>query len=247
MPLKASDRLILVRIKLERAKKHLCDLEAELRDWRGKYSAIVIRGEDPKVPLGLSQMSYDPFTRVPLLPANAIAAAGDVIHNLRSALDHLAYQLAMVGTPGIDPGREVGFPVAKDLASYEHVKVKKVQRMKPEVVKAIDALKPYKGGNDALWRIHELDNIDKHRTHFTVAHDYLLAADWMPGEYLVRISGTPTFTGSFDQDIQESIQSEMEKTLGESEIVQGKAMLPLLTELVEFVNKLVTDFEQFLE
>jgi hypothetical protein len=44
-----------------------------------------------------------------------------------------------------------------------------------------------------------------------------------------------------------NIQFEMEKTLGESVIVQGKAMLPSLTELVESVNKLVTDFEHFLE
>lgn len=250
MPLKATDRLILVRIKVERAKKHLCDLETELLAWRGKYLSIVIQDGNAKVP-GFFQMSYDPTSRVPMLPANAIAAAGDVVHNLRSALDHLAYQLAVVGTPGTEPNRKVGFPIAKDLKTYECVKVKKVQGMRPDAIKAIDALQPYKGGcnGDALWRIHDLDNSNKHRTHFTVAHDYLLSADWMPGDYLVRTADAPTFPGieGFDQDVQENMQREMEKTLREPQTVRGNAMLPLLSQLVEFVDNLVADFGPFLK
>jgi hypothetical protein len=33
---------------------------------------------------------------------------------------------------------------------------------------AIDALKPYKGGNDPLWMLHRLNNIEKHRLLITV-------------------------------------------------------------------------------
>src|SRR5438132_5583994 len=33
---------------------------------------------------------------------------------------------------------------------------------------AIDALRPYKGGNDVLWQLHELNNVDKHRLILTV-------------------------------------------------------------------------------
>ena len=246
MPLKATDRLILVRIKVERAKKHLRDLETELLAWRGKYLSIVIQGG--KVPSGFSQMSCDPTSRVPMLPANAIAAAGDVVHNLRSALDHLVYQLAVVGTPRTEPNRKVGFPIAKDLKTYEFVKVKKVQGMRPDAIKAIDALQPYKGGcnGDTLWRIHDLDNSNKHRTHFTVAHDYLLSADWMPGDYLVRTADAPTFPGveGFDQDVQENMQREMEKTLREPQTaVQGDAMASIAQPVrwVEFVENLVAD------
>jgi hypothetical protein len=35
-------------------------------------------------------------------------------------------------------------------------------------IDAIDATKPYKGGNDQLWRLHRLNNIDKHRLLVTV-------------------------------------------------------------------------------
>jgi hypothetical protein len=57
-----------------------------------------------------------------------------------------------------------------------------------ETFEAIDALKPYKGGNDLLWNLHELNNIEKHRLLITVgamfqsfnfgAHASAWLADW---------------------------------------------------------------------
>ena len=35
-----------------------------------------------------------------------------------------------------------------------------------------DSVKPYKGGNDILWQLHRLNNIDKHRTIFATAVGY---------------------------------------------------------------------------
>lgn len=252
MALQASDRLVLVRVKIERAKKNLSDMEAEIRANRDKHSQVVIRDDYTKVSCGFSQMSsYPPIRKVPRLPASAIATAGDVVHNLRSALDHLAYQLTMVGTPSVEPSRRIEFPIAKDATTYESEKARKVQGMRPEAIEAIDRLQPYKGGcnGDILWRLHELDNINKHRTHLTVAHDYLLFADWMPGEYLVGIAGTPHFTGveGFDVNVQEDMQLEVEKSLGESEIVQGNALLPTLHQMMDFVDDLVAKFVPLLE
>ena len=63
---------------------------------------------------------------------------------------------------------------AKDFAAYESGKDRRVEEMQQEAIEAIDRLKPYQVGNDLLWRIHELDNIAKHRTLFSVAHDYLI-------------------------------------------------------------------------
>ena len=40
--------------------------------------------------------------------------------------------------------------------------------MTPAAIKAINAIKPYQGGDDALWRLHRLNIIDKHRTLITV-------------------------------------------------------------------------------
>jgi hypothetical protein len=118
---------------------------------------------------------------VPTLSFEVVAIAGDVVHNLRSALDHLAKQLVLVGLTVAQPAvglsdkelRQIEFLIAESVARYEADKARKVKGMTLESIEDIDRLKPYKGGNDAPWRIHELDNIDKHSTLFTVAHDFL--------------------------------------------------------------------------
>jgi hypothetical protein len=193
--LSAQARLILIRVKVERAKKHLRDLDAELMDSRNDSLYAILADVD----LHSGQTSQKGKT-LRRFPFNAMATAGDVIHNLRSALDHLAHQLVWVGS-GHAPTRQVEFPIAKDMASYERDKVRKVEGMSIAAVKAIDALKPYRGGNEYLWRILELDNTDKHRTIFTVGQDTLFTADWIDApfpEYLVK-AGDPHFTGVFDK------------------------------------------------
>jgi hypothetical protein len=120
MPLTADDRLVLIRVKIERAKKHLGDLEGELIAFRNERLNVVIAKNHPQ-----TGQQTRVHVDLPILPFNAIAAAADIVHNLRSALDHLAYQLAMVGSTGKEPTRFVEFPIAKDSTTYESSKAKK--------------------------------------------------------------------------------------------------------------------------
>jgi hypothetical protein len=180
-----------------------------------------------------------------------VASAGDIVHNLRSALDHLAHQLVLVGSPGKEPTRRIEFPIAKDFATYEKDKRAKVEGMRQDAIAAIDALKPYKGGNDDLWRIHELDNIDKHRGLFTIGRDYLFTADWMPDDtgwqtYLMRASD-PHFAGLFDMEAEKDVQLEIDEAVSNPKIGQTHALLPSLHRLVHVVDSLAPDFLKFLE
>jgi hypothetical protein len=51
-------------------------------------------------------------------PVGVAALTGDVLNNLRSALDHLAYQLVLVGTGDVAPTWRVYFPIADDAKAY---------------------------------------------------------------------------------------------------------------------------------
>src|ERR1700678_2298437 len=171
-------RVALLRAKIQRAKKHLYDLEIELVKYEGRKKRVGLADFDPKT----GEMVGNPSTiELSVISFDALTIAGDVIHNLRSALDHLAHHLVLVGSPGVIPTRQIEFPIAQDFATYEAIKTRKVKGMRLAAIKAIDALKPYKGGNDALWRIHELDIIDKHRTIFEPGEDWLLEAPWVRG------------------------------------------------------------------
>ena len=210
MALTADDRLIRIKVKIERAKKCLRDLEAELSRFGNQHFYPVLTKTDPQ----LGEITEGPSKRR-ILPFEALAIAGDVVHNLRSALDHLANQLVWVGSDS-EPSRRVAFPISEDAAAYERDKTRKVEGMCPKTIKAIDALKPYKGGKgDALWRLHELDNIDKHRTLFTYAHDCFLVADWLKefsdSPYLLKASN-PDFIGVFDRDVEQQMEIEIERS-----------------------------------
>jgi hypothetical protein len=110
--LSAESRLILVRAKIERAKENLRDME-RIFERDGYVPGVNIHIKSRKRPPGQFHMFY--FRLL------ALAAAGDVVVNLRGALDHLAYQLTKAHRPRITikEERAISFPICKDLAGYE--------------------------------------------------------------------------------------------------------------------------------
>jgi hypothetical protein len=81
--------------------------------------------------------------------------AGDAIQNLMSALDHLAYQLVCKNTEDNPPNPNwIYFPIADDLNKYEAKKHGKMEGASQATFDAIDALRPYKGGNDSIWTLY---------------------------------------------------------------------------------------------
>jgi hypothetical protein len=98
-----------------------------------------------------------------------------VLHNLRAVLDHIVYQLVCVqiGEPK-EPYTWPAFPIGDDEKDYDEIrnrrlKKKNVGQLNDATIAAIDGLRPWKGGNTALWQLSELDNLDKHRLVLTPA------------------------------------------------------------------------------
>ncbi|MGB6482818.1 MAG: hypothetical protein WBE86_04955 [Candidatus Acidiferrales bacterium] len=99
----------------------------------------------------------------------AALRAGDFIYNLRAALDHLAWQLALLS--GGWPSIEVSFPICeKDNADARRFIKRSTVGIPDPAVAVIESFQPYHAGNDFrsthLWRLNKLWNIDKHR-HLT--------------------------------------------------------------------------------
>jgi hypothetical protein len=91
--------------------------------------------------------------------------AGDVIHNLRSALDLLAWQLVLDGggTPIVSGPNATSYPIMDGRKAFKSIGLRRVQGATKDAKDLISATRPYKRGNDALWQIHRLDIVDKHR------------------------------------------------------------------------------------
>jgi hypothetical protein len=105
-------------LKLDRASHHLDSLDAKVRDWRQRYPYDYILEIDRE-----SDEELVKITLIEPLPAEFRLIIGDCLHNLRSALDNLVYELALVHI-GVDPlperrARVLEFPIFGDKQADE--------------------------------------------------------------------------------------------------------------------------------
>lgn len=170
----AGERLALILKKIERAEKHILNLEGEIQAFLDSEPYKVGTKPNSQFPDVLPSVYYLASARV--VPVKIALVAGDAIQNIRSSLDHLAWHLVDIGqvnlpAPLTDSERKrIGFPIidTDSPAEYEASRRRKVKGMTQAAIDAIDKTKPYKGGNDALWKLSQLNNIDKHRLLITV-------------------------------------------------------------------------------
>src|ERR1700730_8967806 len=115
MSLSAEERLIPVRVKVKRAKKHVADLEKAAEDYRDAYAHVVDRDAGG-------------MRKLPIIHFDMLAIAGDALHNLRSALDHVVYNLALVANPNVSDEtlRTVAFPIGKSREEYPHQRTREI-------------------------------------------------------------------------------------------------------------------------
>ena len=144
--------------KVDRAKQHIDELDRKVREFadRNPYRIVV---EPSFNPSNSAMISLAVRIREEM-PDEFALLVGDALHNLRSSLDHLACCLVPGGTS--DP--QCAFPFAKSEPAFQQTILSgPIRKAKPNAIDAIRQLKPYPGGNDTLYGLHLIDNLDKHR------------------------------------------------------------------------------------
>jgi len=163
-------------LKLARADIHLNDLQVEVSRWIDDALKTVVEEPDPE-----GSGYYAAWVTPPAPDYAAFSLlAGDCLQCLRSALDHLAFELAAAFTVPITNQIEQDseFPIVGDLDELglpgagprkwrdgAHLKVVGAD---PAAQTEIERLQPYQRGQsfeaDPLWQLGILNNLDKHRT-----------------------------------------------------------------------------------
>jgi hypothetical protein len=112
---------------------------------------------------------------VPLVPPEWPLQMGEIVYQLRSALDHLAWQLVLLDDG--EPGENTQFPIRdKPIRAVDKPEpVSLIPRIRnPEIVRLLNECPPYVGPNgehrtpmeahaDPLCCLRVLNNVDKHR------------------------------------------------------------------------------------
>lgn len=110
------------------------------------------------------------FEREKSYPTDLALVLGDAIHNLRTALDLLASDLARLN--GKSP-KGVSFPFASDASGLKkQIKKKNFDRAGPKAVQLLHKIGPHRDGNKALGGLHDLDLMDKHQLILPVLHAF---------------------------------------------------------------------------
>ena len=87
---------------------------------------------------------------------------GDVLHNLRGALDLLYFQLVTEGTAS----SRTRFPITQgrqELSGFIQGALKQQQITNVIAELLMNTIKPYETGNPTLWALRELNDRDKHK------------------------------------------------------------------------------------
>ncbi|HXQ39573.1 MAG TPA: hypothetical protein VN843_36580 [Anaerolineales bacterium] len=243
--LTADERLALIRSKIERAKKHILDLEIA-RDRFIETEPYVIEPErDPQTGNHLFRVA-----KLQLPPPDLGLMAGDAAHNLRSALDHLAYKLVLVNKE--TPNRNTGFPIFDDAARYVAGSHGKIKLMSQSAQDAIKATEPYRGRNNLLWLINAIDIADKHHTLLVgLIHvgRYSVRGP-MFGRFNIPESSPPLKEGdvifSCEPKVYENVKFTFDVTLKNPEAIAGVPLLPTLHKAANRIDDLILSFKPLL-
>jgi len=152
--------LLNPNLKVERAKTHLDVLDGRVADFTRPDRYRVSPSDD------LEAGQYVVVLENDFPPLDLGTIAGDFINNLRSALDHLAWQLAALTTA--TPSRDLCFPICGTYSVSTEEYIRKCTSDFPtEAVSVVQSFQPYNSGNayreTHLWRLNFLWNVDKHR------------------------------------------------------------------------------------
>lgn len=264
----ASNLLIGVRAKIERANRHVQDLGAMVQRFRDndvcKISAEYQGDATDGQPLYVLRA-----VEVPTVPSAILTTIGDTLFNLRSALDQLAFALCDISGKPEGTLKRIYFPISESQEKYQTTGAEVRRLAKPAAIEVLDAIQPYKGGKaDVLWVLETLNNIDKHRL-LVAAAVRIGVMDWRPvfaegarragapeesvqrlldqGGPVITIGGCEPleageilFTVPGDSKPYEHVKFGVDVAVNEPRIGGCKPLLPLVHEIADFVEGTVS-------
>jgi hypothetical protein len=244
------------RLKIERAKKHLRDLEAVVADFRSTDPYHIIKHIDPNTSerVAVRKIKTHP-------PAEWGVLIGDIVHNLRTTLDYLICEA--VAFNGNQVETRHGFPIGKTRREFKKAMGHKVGGAGQNVINLVELMKPYRGGNDVFVALSALDIMDKHRM---IIPAIVAQADWNifapfpvdkagqriafgigPSKTSLDPAEDGEEVGRWPADSPEHyhyVQPAYDIAFTEPEVVKGRVLIPTLADLVQLTETAVKTFEQ---
>lgn len=237
------------KLKVERAKKHIEELTGECDAYlsRDPYVSLLVLDKTDNS----HSILMDCREHVPQLLGLIL---GDVVYNLRSSLDILANDI--VSLCGAKP-HKVYFPFADSADALEDQIKTKMRGATKDALDIIRTLNPYRGGNEYLRALHDLNIRDKHiellstSAGQSIEFDASAMVQIAEKAFMVDLSKIPTtyidpagFTIQDNEVVVGKIKScKAFVHIGEGLPLAGKPVIEALAELISIVQGIIAMFE----
>jgi hypothetical protein len=227
------------RIKVNRARHHIGELREKMLEYlrRNPFFLRVEAGPISESKQWTIQIREE-------VPVEFSAIIGDVIHNLRAALDLAAVQLVRLN------GQSDEDAFSKTAEKFDEVlRNRNMQRASPEAVELVKSLKPY---NDQLRALHDLDIMDKHQALIPTA-DMIEMPPFLGGKELkpgIRVPIREGASAPVDPEMTPFVRIGhayqgtfcLEFPSGQAPPLGGKEIIPALIRLANSIEQIVESF-----
>jgi hypothetical protein len=239
----ANDLFESAYLLLDRACEHRNELERRAKAFLDSASYTVFKDVDPKTGEYLRKLRL-----TDKIPGFLFPIVGDVLNNLRCALDHTACACALASDPRADL-TGVSFPFGSRKAEFEKRMGPIKKKIPHEIAAIMAALEPYEGGNNLLWALSALSNASKHRRLIAVGAQ-VRTINWNALEWTGR---SPTIRPEWDSekgelifgrsaedfDLDHDLEPTFFITLDDVKIFKGVSALALFRQMTSHINGIV--------
>ena len=146
-----------IEARVERAGVLLDELELISKSFLADQQLLIVESQEGDRRVGV-------YTgKTGFAPAEFSIRAGEIVHNLRSSLDHLVWQLVSIS--GQKPNRGNAYPIGKDAQGYDNIKQTQLRGVPQAAREIIGCNQPWSapGSGSNLWSLCCMSNEDKHR------------------------------------------------------------------------------------
>ena len=176
---------------------------------------------------------------------------GDIVHHLRSALDHAATAIVGMGSASIY------FPFHERKEKFITCsKVRAINQACPGLGDYIVAeLEPYNGGRTGLWPLTKLDAIDKHKLIVTVIGITDVGFEQITDENnnvwrncMASVRGGNVifpFTSTAKMKIEGKVKPSFDIFFGQGTFFENQSIIPTLTNMSQAVSEAIDAIAQF--
>jgi hypothetical protein len=239
------------RLKVRRAGKHLNELERKVRAFLDRHPERFTTQLDP---YDFNYVFYDIApNRAP--PGTFGPVFGDVVHNLRSTLDHIAWNLALLNLrdTGREPYHETAFPLIRNFTDRSIDRFWRLtQDVLPDAIHDIIDLQPAHRENPDDHELAILDrlwNADKHRVNIQIPSRQYIPVFTGPGGSVQNLKdGTRRIRVAVWSNPRVNLEPHLRsEVLFEIPLTGERVDLAALRLIYNFINdKVLPRFSRFL-